>query len=89
MTISVSNNLFIRQRILARFSVDFGFILLCTSLEVDWLGFFRATSLEMQLLSGSLSFSNFIRLINGLMECKQCCLLFFYTQSNTTNIIFT
>jgi hypothetical protein len=35
---------------LARFSVDFGIILLRTSLEVDWLGVFRATSLEMQYL---------------------------------------
>jgi hypothetical protein len=35
----VSNNFFICQRILPRFSVDFGFILLCTSLEVD-LGVF-------------------------------------------------
>jgi hypothetical protein len=50
VTISVSNNLFICQRNLARFSVDFGFILLCTSLKVDWLSFFRATSLEMQYL---------------------------------------
>jgi hypothetical protein len=48
--ISVSNNLFICQRILVRFSVDFGFILLCTFLEVDWVFFFRATSLEMQYL---------------------------------------
>ena len=40
MTISVSNNLFICQRILARFSVDFGFILLSTFLEIDWVVFF-------------------------------------------------
>jgi hypothetical protein len=50
VTISVSNNLFICQRILARFSVDFGFILLSTFLEIDWVGFFRATSMEMQYL---------------------------------------
>ena len=42
----VSNNLYICQRILARFSPDFGFILLSTSLEVHWsVVFFRATSL--------------------------------------------
>ena len=43
-------NFLICQRILARFSVDFGFILLCTFLEVDWVVFFRATSLKMQYL---------------------------------------
>jgi hypothetical protein len=40
VTISVSNNLFICQQILARFSEDFGFILLCTFLEVDWVFFY-------------------------------------------------
>ena len=58
MTISVSNNLFICQRILARFSVDFGFILLCTSLEVDWLGFFSC-NVSGNAISGSLSFFEF------------------------------
>jgi hypothetical protein len=40
VTISVSNNFFICQRILPRLSVVFVFILLCTFLEVDLVGFF-------------------------------------------------
>jgi hypothetical protein len=50
VTVSVSNNFFIYQRILPRFSMDFGFTLLCTFLEVDLLFFSRATSLEIRYL---------------------------------------
>jgi hypothetical protein len=64
VTISVSNNLFICQRILARFSVDFGFILLCTFLEVDWVGFFSC-NVSGNAISRSPSFSNFIRLMRS------------------------
>jgi hypothetical protein len=74
VTISVSNNLFICRRILARFSVDFGFILLCTSLEVDWLGFFRATSLEMQYLDQGRTFEKNLGgvLCSGTDFCSIC-----------------
>ena len=49
VTISISNNFFIWQRILPRLSLNFGFILLCTFLAVGLVGFFRATSLEMRI----------------------------------------
>jgi hypothetical protein len=55
VTISVSDNLFICQRILARFPVDFGFNLLCTFLEVDWVLFFSC-NVSGNAISGSLSF---------------------------------
>jgi hypothetical protein len=43
--------------------------LLCTSLEVDWLDFFRATSLEMQYLDRRVFR---ILYVHRLTECKQC-----------------
>jgi hypothetical protein len=58
--ISVSNNFFICPRILPRFSVDFGFILHCTFSEVDLVVFFSC-NVSGNAISGSLSFSNFIR----------------------------
>jgi hypothetical protein len=65
VTSSISNNFFICQRILPRFSVDFGFILLNIFLEVDLVFFSR--NLSGNAISVSLSFSNFIR--HELTEC--------------------
>jgi hypothetical protein len=72
VTISVSNNFFICQRILTRFSVDFVFILLCTFLEVDlvlfffvqrlwkcdiWIAEFRGGQSNRRLIAGLLTFT--------------------------------
>jgi hypothetical protein len=70
LTVSISNNFFFRQRMFPRFSVDLVFILPYTFSEVVLVYFFVRVS--GNAISGSLSFSNFIR--HGLTECKQCCL---------------
>jgi hypothetical protein len=51
----------------------FEFILLCTFLEVDLVGVFLCNVSE-NAISGSLSFSNFIRHRLAVRECKQFCL---------------